>query len=1082
MRKKNILIILSIFLFVIPQIGGLIQNVDEFTPIIKTSDLTETIELTADADLFTQVRKGTDIDVYAGGATPFLRLGLWDDTYDLGGYLSEIYIRFSLPKIESITSMILKLSYWDGYPSQQDIYYDINASLVSNDWVESNGVWTERPAYLGTSTIVYLHNPTFESDIYFNLTSLSGGISDTMITIHLCPNNLTRIRYPDPFLTSENSATPRLILEYDLPPNITINSPAINQIFGSNAPSYDITILDADLDSLWYRLDNGTIITDNVTTPDMNGLIEKSIWDSIGNGTVTIRFFANDTMGNIGSSEVIVRKDIKEPLISINSPNPNGLIGSKAPRYNITILEANLDSLWYRLDNGTIITENVTTTDTNGLIEEWVWESVGNGTVTIQFFANDTLGNVGSSQIIVKKNIFIPIIIIDSPLPNNIFSQDSPNFTIYVSGIDLNSTWYTIDYGLTNFTFSGLTGTINQSAWSAQSDGQLSLTFYLNNSDGTIGFDEIIIIKDTLNPLITVISPLPNELFGSDAPTFIVEITDANDIDGMWYTIDNGINNYTFTSNNTINQAAWNLLADPTVLIRFYANDTVGRIGLKEISIEKDTINPLITIYKPSLSETCGIFAPIYEIDINETNLDTFWYSIDGGSTIIIITELMGALDQALWSSLPEGPVTIRFYANDTVGNIGFRDVVIYKNLGNFAENFNIKIFAIIIGAIFLGLGVVLAIIFVTKVKSIKSVKKKRKTKTPTVITQKGVVQEIPTPQKPVEKRRISLKEFEKLSIDAKLIDQSSSGQEMEISKQKQIDRSKREIDKGKVFSFIGGIIGLLAVFTPASYTVISLYGINILSWYMWMFGFHYYNDIVDATDLFMTGDRFLLEIQVITTAIVIVFNVIVLIKATKFRTPTSRHSFFSARSAIALFLAMIFYILVFEIWGQLSVGVSFWAVQSLGFGVIGQFVASGVMLIGHFLSKKSSRFMAPIESELDQEEIYKTSDSFLDNNLEIIRLHQKGIILLEKKVEFLISKQNESEILEKIEYEKAIEYFQEAVDLSPNQPINYSKINLDLAYKIIGEEDDKKRALDWLDEIKENTDRIRHETLWYLS
>ncbi len=169
----------------------------------------------------------TQINVYDGsGATPFLRLGIWNDTYDEGGCLSEIYVRFNLPKIENISSIVLELTYYDGYPIEADNYYDVKASLVSNNWVEENTIWTERPEDLGTNAIVYLHNPYLESDVYLDLTDLAEGITDTTVTIHLCPNDLSRIHFPAPFKSSESyGITPRLILEYT-----TLSQPIVPDI------------------------------------------------------------------------------------------------------------------------------------------------------------------------------------------------------------------------------------------------------------------------------------------------------------------------------------------------------------------------------------------------------------------------------------------------------------------------------------------------------------------------------------------------------------------------------------------------------------------------------------------------------------------------------------------------------------------------------------------------------------------------------------------------------------------------------------------------------------------------------------
>jgi len=228
-------ITLNIFLSIrVPAPINLTANGDIFTQVSQTGFTSiENVELTADADVFTQKTNISNINVYDGsGATPFLRLGLYEFTYDSGGYLSEIYVRFNLPKIENISSMLLQLTYWSGYPVETDSYYGVNATLVSNAWVEADTIWTERPGYLGTSSLVYLHNPSLEDEVYLNITSLVEGITETMITIHLCPNNLSRIRFPAPFESSESyGITPRLILEYKKTPELSIN------VYDNNGPT-----------------------------------------------------------------------------------------------------------------------------------------------------------------------------------------------------------------------------------------------------------------------------------------------------------------------------------------------------------------------------------------------------------------------------------------------------------------------------------------------------------------------------------------------------------------------------------------------------------------------------------------------------------------------------------------------------------------------------------------------------------------------------------------------------------------------------------------------------------------------------
>ncbi len=101
----------------------------------------------------------------------------------------------------------------------------------------------------------------------------------------------------------------------------------------------------------------------------------------------------------------------------------------------------------------------------------------------------------------------------------------------------------------------------------------------------------IIISLDKIEPSIVINSPSSNELFGATAPRFNVEIYDTN-LDTMWYTLDNGLTNTTFTTNGTINQALWDALPEGNVIIRFYANDTLGRIGFKEVTVVKTVSQP----------------------------------------------------------------------------------------------------------------------------------------------------------------------------------------------------------------------------------------------------------------------------------------------------------------------------------------------------------------------------------------------------------------------------------------------------------------------------------------------------------
>ena len=88
----------------------------------------------------------------------------------------------------------------------------------------------------------------------------------------------------------------------------------------------------------------------------------------------------------------------------------------------------------------------------------------------------------------------------------------------------------------------------------------------------------------------------------------------------------------------------------------------------------------MVTIISPEIGDIFGADPPIYSIDVVSANLDTIWYTIDNGATNMTISELMGVIDEAEWDDQPDGYITIRFYANDTLGGESTALVIVTKD------------------------------------------------------------------------------------------------------------------------------------------------------------------------------------------------------------------------------------------------------------------------------------------------------------------------------------------------------------------------------------------------------------------
>ena len=296
-----------------------------------------------------------------------------------------------------------------------------------------------------------------------------------------------------------------------------------------------------------------------------------------------------------------------------------------------------------------------------------------------------------------------PQIVINSPNDDDIFEL-SPTFNISVSRGNVNNSWYTLDNGITNITFTGLNGVIDKVEWNEKGAGQIVLTFFVNDSKGYIGSETVQVIKSYDTPQITIDSPTLYEIFGFNAPDFNITVNDLSPINATWYTIDGGLTNYTFSGlTGTVNPTAWGNKGTEIIILRFYANDSLGYVGFKDVVIWKDIITPNIAINSPIQDGIFGSTSPEFNISIIEENLVSTWYTLEGVAGTFSFTGLTGTIDQGIWDSVPQGEISITFYAEDGAGNIGTETVIVIKRVPSAPSIPGYNLY-FLLGIVFIGL------------------------------------------------------------------------------------------------------------------------------------------------------------------------------------------------------------------------------------------------------------------------------------------------------------------------------------------------------------------------------------------
>ena len=190
-------------------------------------------------------------------------------------------------------------------------------------------------------------------------------------------------------------------------PTISINSPSGGSSFGTDAPTFSLNIFDLNLNMSWYTLNNSA--AKYFFTPS-NGInivpIDETGWDSFSDGLMMMTFYVNDSNGNPANVSNVIIKDATSPIITLNSPLGGTIFGSNAPEFNLTIYDSHLHDAWYTI--GSSVTPH-SFSPINGIniipIDQNSWDTLPEGGISINFFVDDTLGNIHTIQVIINKNL-----------------------------------------------------------------------------------------------------------------------------------------------------------------------------------------------------------------------------------------------------------------------------------------------------------------------------------------------------------------------------------------------------------------------------------------------------------------------------------------------------------------------------------------------------------------------------------------------------------------------------------------------------------------------------------------------------
>jgi parallel beta-helix repeat protein len=281
----------------------------------------------------------------------------------------------------------------------------------------------------------------------------------------------------------------------DKAPEIEIVLPS-NNTYHSEAPTFQITLYDYySINATWYSIYSGAVWSQEIPFTGNLIFLNQTLWNGLIDGVTLIKFSVNDSAGHYNCSEALIVKDTTLPTINILSPGSGQICGANAPSFTVEIDDLTLNETWYILNSGTI-KYNFTSNET---INSVGWANLLDGNVNITFYANDSIGQIKSLDVIIIKDTGLPSINIISPITNQVFGVSSPRFTVEISDPHLNKIWYIINSGTTKYFFTQ-NDTLDNDAWENLLDGNVEITFYANDSAGNEYSVLVTIIKDTTPP------------------------------------------------------------------------------------------------------------------------------------------------------------------------------------------------------------------------------------------------------------------------------------------------------------------------------------------------------------------------------------------------------------------------------------------------------------------------------------------------------------------------------------------------------------------------------------------------------
>jgi hypothetical protein len=206
---------------------------------------------------------------------------------------------------------------------------------------------------------------------------------------------------------------------------------------------------------------------------------------------------------------------------------------------------------------------------------------------------NDSAKNNASDIMFVNvTDTTSPNINIIAPENNTNSTDNGLNVDFTVSDLNLADCWYHNNTNENNATLTNCNN-ITTVQWP---EGPTNITIYVNDTHGNTNSSKITINIDTIEPAIIITNPVNNTNTSNNNHDINYTVSDTN-LETCWYHNNTNENNATLIGCSNITTVQW---PEGPTNITIYVNDTHGNGNNSKITINVDSVGPLVNLISPT--------------------------------------------------------------------------------------------------------------------------------------------------------------------------------------------------------------------------------------------------------------------------------------------------------------------------------------------------------------------------------------------------------------------------------------------------------------------------------------------------